>query len=196
MRIFETPHALASWLQAQGINTASWGQGAAKSVADLWQEVQHAESTFYDEAPLHRVRVVELLVLDDSNRQLIEAAQTLVTGQVRHRNRPPSEKMHPTEDPFTAARRCLIEELGVEVSAIRIEPTQSIGERQEYIESASYPGLATEFTFYRVTAQVHHLPTTAFTTRNAAHAHGDPVVAHEWHWQAYPPARVIAQSAI
>lgn len=184
MRIFETPQALADWLHTHQINTAYWGQGAAKSVTDLWQEIQHAESVLYDEPPLRRVRVVELRVLD-GDRQLIEMAQTLVTGQVRRRNRPPSEKMHPAEDPLTAARRCLVEELGVDPTAIAIASTQAIRERQETVESASYPGLATQFTFYQVTAHVPHLPTTDFTTHNAAHTHGDPIVSHQWHWQAY-----------
>ncbi len=183
-RTFENPQALASWLHAHDIGTEHWGQDGAKSVADLWQEVCHGESALYDVAPLRRVRVVELLVLA-GNRQLIEDAQTLVTGQVRRRNRPPSEKMHPTEDPLTAARRCLVEELGVAATAIFIEPAQAIGERQTTTESASYPGLLTHFTFYQVTAHVHNLPTTNFTTPNAAHAHGDPVVAHQWRWQVY-----------
>ncbi len=187
MRIFANPQALALWLQAHQITTAAWGQGAAKSVAHLWQEVQNGESALSDETPLRRVRVVELLVLD-GDHQLIEAAQILVTGQVRRRNRPPSEKMHPREDPFTAARRCLVEELGVAPTAIHIAPTQAISERQECADSASYPGLITQFTFYRVMAQVEHLPTTTFTTPNAAHAHGDPVVAHQWQWQIYPRA--------
>lgn len=182
MQTFKDSHALAAWLQTHQIKIDSWGQGAAKSVTDLWREVQNAESALYDEAPLRRVRVVELCV-QDGNRQLIEAAQTLVSGQVRRRNHPPSEKMFPTEDPFAAARRCLLEEVGVTADALVHFPPQTITERQTLLESASYPGLLTQFTFYRVVALVHNLPTTDFTITNVAHSHGDPVVAHHWRWQ-------------
>ena len=182
MQTFETPQQLALWLQQHQINLAQWGQGAAKSVVDLWREVQNAESTLYAEAPLRRVRVVELVVQDGA-RQLIEAAQTLATGQVRHRNQPPSEKMLPDEEPFGTARRCLLEELGVDGAADVSFPPQQVRERQELVESTSYPGLITQFTFYQVVAQVQHLPPTDFTTTNRAHDHGDPVVAHHWHWQ-------------
>jgi hypothetical protein len=41
----------------------------------------------------------------------------------------------------------------------------------------------TQFTFYRVAVQVQLLPDAPFTTNNAAHHHGDPVVAHRWQWQ-------------
>lgn len=182
MQTFETPQQLALWLQRHQINLEQWGQGVAKSVTDLWREVQNAESTLYAEAPLRRVRVVELLV-QDGDRQLIEAAQTLVSGQVRRRNQPPSEKMLPGEDPFGTARRCLMEELGVDGAADVSFPPQQVRERQELVESTSYPGLITQFTFYRIVAQVQHLPSIDFTTPNRAHAHGDPVVAHHWRWQ-------------
>jgi hypothetical protein len=184
MQTFENPQALASWLRDQQINLDAWGQGAAKSVEDLWREVQNAESALYAEAPLRRVRVVELVV-QNGDRQLIEAAQTFASGQVRRRNQSPSEKMLPTEDPFSAARRCLAEELGVEPKTAVTFPPQDVKERQEFVESTSYPGLLTQFTFYRVVAQVPALPPSDFTTHNSAHAHGDPVVAHHWRWQTH-----------
>lgn len=182
MQTFENPQQLALWLQCHQINLDHWGQGAAKSVEDLWREVQNAESMLYAEAPLRRVRVVELVV-QDGDRQLIEAAQTLVSGQMRQRNHPPSEKMLPGEDPFGTARRCLVEELGMDGTTDVSFPPQQVRERQELVESASYPGLITHFTFYQVMAQVQHLPTTDFTTVNTAHEHGDPVIAHHWRWQ-------------
>lgn len=182
MRIFEDPQALTVWLQTHQVTLERWGEGDAKSVADLWREVQNAESMLYDEAPLRRVRVVELCV-QDGERALIEAAQTLVSGQVRQRNQFPSEKMFPTEDPFAAARRCLAEEMGVTAETPVHFPPQTVAVRQVLRESASYPGLLTQFTFYRVIAHVPTLPTTDFSIPNVAHAHGDPVVAHHWRWQ-------------
>lgn len=186
MLTFPTPAALAAWLHAQQIDTTTWGQGAAKTVDDLWRETQQAESFLYPEAPLRRVQVVELWV-EMGGRQLIEAEQVLTSGQVRRRNQPPSEKMLPGEDPFATARRCLAEELTITDEERIHFPPQQVHERQRLIESASYPGLVTQFTFYRVTVQVQALPDTPFTTTNAAHHHGDPVVAHQWRWQ------VIAQ---
>ncbi len=182
MLTFPTPAALAAWLQAQQIDTTTWGQGAAKRVEDLWRETQQAESALYPDAPLRRVQVVELLI-EAEGRQLIEAEQLLTSGQVRRRNQPPSEKMLPGEDPFATARRCLAEELAVTDDRHIHFPPQQVRERQLLVESASYPGLVTQFTFYRVAVQVQSLPDAPFTTNNAAHHHGDPVVAHRWQWQ-------------
>lgn len=183
MQTFENSSALALWLQGHQINTEQWSHNGAKSVADLWLEVKNAESALYNEPPLRRVRVVELHIYE-GDRQLIEAAQTFVSGAIRHRHRPPSEKMWPDEDPFTAARRCLAEELGIDPATPVTFFPQSLTESTTILESTSYPGLLTHFTFYRVVAQVYTLPTTDFTTANSAHAHGDPVVAHHWCWQA------------
>lgn len=182
MLTFATPEGLATWLQAHGIDLTAWDQGGAKSVEDLWRETQQAESALYAEAPLRRVSVVELLIVQ-AGRQLIEAEQLLTTGQVRRRNQPPSEKMLPGEDPFATARRCLAEELAITEATHIHFPPQQVRERQLHVESASYPGLVTQFTFYGVTVQVQMLPDTPFTTTNAAHLHGDPVVAHHWRWQ-------------
>ena len=182
MLTFPTPGALAAWLQTHHIDTTTWGQGAAKTIDDLWRETQQAESALYPEAPLRRVQVVELFI-EMAGRQLIEAEQRLVSGQVRRRNQPPSEKMLPGEDPIATARRCLAEELEITDVAHIYFPPQQVRERQLLVESVSYPGLVTQFTFYRVTVQVHQLPDTDFTTINAAYSHGDPVISHLWRWK-------------
>ena len=41
----ERVEEMVSWLEERGINTASFGHGAAKSVEQLWEEVQLGEST-------------------------------------------------------------------------------------------------------------------------------------------------------
>ncbi len=173
--------ALTHWLHIHQIDTRGWGQGAAKQVADLWQELVAGESTLQADPPLRCVAVVEVLV-EREGQQLVETAQHFADGRVRTRNRPPSEKLKPGEAPLAAAQRCLVEELAIEHNRITVAQ-QEITQRVTLDESGSYPGLTTRYTFYRVYLQVADLPTTPFTTTNTAHGHGDPVVAHQWAWQ-------------
>ncbi|MEZ4618235.1 MAG: hypothetical protein R2867_22350 [Caldilineaceae bacterium] len=177
-----TPQQLTAWLVAQQIDTTAWGQANAKSVDDLWQELCHGECSLQENPPLRLVRVVEVIVTQ-GEQILIEAEQLFADGRIRARNRPPSEKMKPTEDPLTAAQRCLQEELAVAPVAICFPP-QEIPARIVRDESGSYPNLISEYTFYTVHAQIAGLPATTFTTPNAAYADGDPIVAHRWMWVA------------
>lgn len=177
-----TLQQLIEWLKTEGIDTTAWGQGDAKSVADLWQELQHGESTLQADPPLRRVQVVEVYV-QEGDRLLIERAQHFADGRVRTRNRPPSEKMHPAEAPLEAAQRCLVEELMLAPSVIHFPP-QPIPVRTVRDKSDSYPNLTSEYTFYTIFAHVNGLPTTSFTTPNAAHSDGDPIIAHQWEWVA------------
>jgi hypothetical protein len=51
---------LRAWLHAHGVQTAAWGTGAAKSVADLLGEVTDGESVLLlqpDGAPLRQLRM-------------------------------------------------------------------------------------------------------------------------------------------
>ena len=175
-----TLQQLLEWLKTHGIDTNIWGQGDAKSVTDLWQELQHGESTLQADPPLRRVQVVEVHITNGDHR-LIERAQHFADGRIRARNRPPSEKMHPAEAPLNAAQRCLVEELALTPAAIHF-PTQQISMRTIRDNSGSYPNLTTEYTFYTVYAHVDGLPTTSFTTPNAAYGDGDPIIAHQWDW--------------
>jgi len=180
MNPFPTPDQLNSWLHAQQIDTSRWGEGEAKSVADLWQELQHGESTLQGDPALRRVRVAEVYVVR-GDQFLIERAQHFADGRIRSRNRPPSEKMHPNETSLAAAQRCLIEELAVDPTTISIA-SQQIAIRTIRKQSDSYPNLLSEYTFYTVYTQVDSLPSGSFVTPNAAHSDGDPVIAHQWDW--------------
>lgn len=175
---------LETWLRAYGVDMTCWGQQAAKTVADLWQEVQQGEcQLMLDHVAHYLLRVVEVVEVHivQSGKLLHEASQQFADGRIRYRNRPPSEKLHPSETPLAAAQRCIQEELAVAVTAIVI-PTQNPAKRVICDESASYPSLLSRYTFYTVQAQVVGLPYHNFTTPNAAHGDGDPIVAHHWSW--------------
>ena len=178
--LFPTTCHLQEWLDAHDIDTGNWGQADAKTLPDLWQELQHGESVLQADPPLRCVRVVEVII-SRGTELLVEAEQHFVDGRVRVRNRPPSEKLYPDEDPVAAARRCLQEELSVAPSAISF-PCQELIARTVREQSSSYPNLTSEYTFYVVHANVNGLPPTDFTTLNSAHDVGDPIVAHHWVW--------------
>lgn len=173
---------LKKWLDTRGIDISQWGSADAKTVADLLCELQDGESTLSSDPPVRRVQVVEVLIYRD-DQLLVEREQHFSDGRVRTRNRPPSEKMLPDEDPTAAARRCLVEELGVSSAAITFRP-QEIPQRIVRTDSESYPNLLSEYHFFTVVASVEGLPHTTFTTPNVAHAKGDPIVAHRWAWVA------------
>ncbi|MCB0186519.1 MAG: NUDIX hydrolase [Caldilineaceae bacterium] len=179
---YPTPDALAVWLHSQGVDTTPWGQGTAKSIHDLWHELQQGESSLRADPPLRCVQVVEVYIIAGTTL-LVETAQHFADGRIRTRNRPPSEKLQPGEEPKAAALRCLQEELAVVPARVTIS-SQPISVRTIRDQSESYPNLTSEYTFYTVHVAVADLPTTAFTTPNLAHAAGDPIVAHRWAWVA------------
>ena len=177
-------------LVASDIPVADWGQGVAKSVADLWLELQNGETTLSfateDGAILYRqTQVVELLIQRE-DETLIEAMQELGNGERRYRNRLPSEKIKADETPFLAARRCLHEEFSlaeVQLEAIQITIEQPVDLVDEKLHSSpSYPGLNTLYTVHRARIVGCDFPAHDFATENRAHAEGDPVKAHHWHW--------------
>ena len=171
---------LESWLVQQGIDTTIWGMGAAKTVHDLWLEIESGETILQNDPPLRQVRVTQMIIRRGS-KVLIEEAQAFKRGGLRQRNRPPSEKMRPGEDYRQAARRCLREELGVPPE--RITLLDETYEQTVYQDvTTSYPGLQTRWQFHRVEAVVSGLPADAFVTDEDATNINDPIMRHFWVW--------------
>lgn len=175
---FSDPQQLAVWLTHHDVDIAQWGQGTAKSVVDLWNELVCGDSRLDDNPLLRRVSVATLLAYQDG-WQLIEATQTFEDGRQRCRNRAPSEKMMLNESPQSAAIRCLQEEVGATSNNILSPPTLVKTETVRS-DSPSYPTLLTEFTFYTLRVELQGLPTIDFVTHNQAT--NDPVKSIGWTW--------------
>lgn len=188
MMAFGSCDELKQWLIQQGLTFDAWGQGEAKSVADLWIEVLHGETELLA-SPLRRlVGVVELLIERDQ-AILIEAMQKLASGERRYRNHLPAEKIKQGETPLVAARRCLIEEFALtteQVENIKITVEQPVEKKRT---SPSYPGLISIYQLHRARIEGFDFPAHDFSTENAAHAEGDPVKAHYWRWVTEITAR-------
>ena len=182
MNQFNSAAELNDWLLAHGIDTSTWGQSSkTKTVANLWAEIQRGETRLQMDPPLRHVQVVRVLVRR-GDEVLIEARQLFRDGRDRLRNRLPSEKLKPGEDPLHAARRCLEEEMAIPPEKITIYPNTY---RTRLVEtgSDSYPGLPCRYEFHLVEAAVPGLPSGSLSTEEQASGPGDPVSQHFWEWQ-------------
>ncbi len=173
--------ALKEWLDTNGIDISQWGSGGAKTVANLWEELANGDIRLLDNPPTRIVHVVEVCI-QKGNLVLKELKQEFGDGQLRTRNRLPSEKMKPDEDCNDAALRCLREELGVDKKDVTFV-TSACTQRTMQVESPSYPGLDTQYTFHTITATVNQLPEADFWQDNAANNQGDPIKRHHWGWR-------------
>lgn len=176
-----TQEALEAWLLAAGIDTLGWGVGGAKTVADLWAEMEEGDAVLDEALPLRIVNVVQVRIRRDG-RELFEMAQELADGQQRRRNRLPSEKVKAGESFAAAAARCLQEELGLGGDEFSIG-SERLEEKMRTIDSPSYPGLATRYRLVTLAATAAGLPDEPFWRENAAAAQGDPVLRHLWAWR-------------
>ena len=176
-----TAPQLAEWLKRRGLDVDAWGQGAAKGVGSLLQELVKQESTLDEVAGrvLRCVSVAKLRIMrPGSNQFLIEAKQVLPDGRERVRNDVPGEKMYAGEGHAAAALRGASEELCMSVP---LDPSDVmlLHETVEVKPSASYPNLMSRYTFYEVGMVIPGLPTSSFETTEKQ---GDVGVVHHWEW--------------
>ncbi|MCB9418945.1 MAG: NUDIX domain-containing protein [Ardenticatenaceae bacterium] len=181
MKVLQSKEQLQEWLDAANIDTALWGEGNAKRVEHLFDELLAGEACLQDNPPLRLVDVVQIIVRR-GKQILLEAEQELKNGQIRFRNQPPSEKIKAGESYTDAALRCFREELGVAETAVAFLP-HTYTQIESATDSLSYPGLKTCYTFHMIEAKVEGLPNEDFWRDNAAFDAGDPVKRHRWTWR-------------
>lgn len=177
-----TLDALRDTLRDHNINLARWGTGTAKSVENLWEELNRGETRLHA-APLVRVitGVVQVIVQDDDGRTLVEAEQIFNDGRRRQRGMPPAEKMLPGEKVCDAALRCLNEELDLSAEQVTLLP-ETYTCKTEQRPSWSYPGLDSYYTIHQVAAQVSGLPEDSFSTSETVEGGESVVSEHRWEW--------------
>ena len=177
----QTLAELTVWLEQAGIDLTLWGEDGAKTAVHLHRELEVGDCELLDNPPRRVVQVVELLIAREG-MQLMEVAQEMANGRLRHRNLPPAEKMKMGESVEAAAIRCAEEELGVEKTAVSIIDDTHRQKETERM-SPSYPGLLSQYTVHSVKTAVCNLPNGDFWVDNGSFTEGDPVRRHQWGWR-------------
>ena len=143
-------------LKEYSIPIEEWGQGQAKNVRSLLNEVIEKESILIEDKG-YLVRYIEFVGIriyyrDKNNEKftLIEHEQIFKDGRKRKRNMPSSvsEKMKFGEDPSIAAIRGIEEELGIIINESQLIKRRTL----DYDGgSMSYPGLKTKYKGHQYT---------------------------------------------
>lgn len=144
----ETEEGFSSYLTGFGIPVGVWGQGAAKTIGHLLQEMNDGE-TVLTQRGRELLRQVGVAAVDVTHRdgrevyELVEDRQEFRDGRVRRRDlgSSVSEKIQPGENPTDAAERALREELGI-TGRVNLKGGNM---SEEIKESSSYPGLRTQY---------------------------------------------------
>lgn len=151
---------LAAALTAASIDVKLFGQGKAKELEDLFEEVRSGETILEQvgDGALRRVVTVAKAEVRYGDLRLREEKQTFKgdrLGQSRSRwgELAPfavQEKFLPGEEPATALRRALAEELSIAEDGVT--SVTHLRDWEEGINSPSYPGLKTVYRLhgYRV----------------------------------------------
>lgn len=138
-------------LHENGIDIAEYGKGKAKSLEHLYDEIRKGESILLvKKGKLMRcIKVVDVRVFyedKDNLYGLFESAQRFSDGRTRRRkNDFIAEKLMPEENPVSAVKRAIKEELGIK-SKIKATKIKKYYEKKE---SPSYPCLDSLYEIYR-----------------------------------------------
>lgn len=144
-----TIEQLRMQLQNNGIDLSKWGQGGAKTVEQLFEEIEEGETELtkdLDGKLIRKVLGVGANVYyneDEQTFRLKEERQIFSDGRVRVRNfgRAVSEKIKFGEYPHDAMARGIQEELGI-LSNLFLEEVETVVETKD---SPSYPGLISHY---------------------------------------------------
>lgn len=136
--------SLKNLLERHKIDTDLFGDGDARTLAQLATEVNSGETTLYEKPGKHGElrRYLEILIVrikNASGAYLIETAHTFGQGLKRSRNLFPATKLRPYEDKIWAVRR-LLSELDIPFANARTCFGQM---RKETTSSPSYPNIVT-----------------------------------------------------
>jgi len=223
---------LRDWLEKHDVDTGLWGKGQAKRVDQLLGEIQKGEAELslvdtiaskprswrnsgIEDAHAKKVlRVIKVAKVDivcptDRDMVLVETHQQLSDGRLRVRYKTLSEKFKPTESPWTAGVRGIMEELidtgiyivqadGTRVSRTQLDAAQvkkgikmvsMHAPKTETENSSSYPNLETRYILHRFSCTVDGLPTTPFRTDEAS-------TTHFWRWERRDHVEKMSRSLI
>ena len=177
------------YLEANGVDTITWGVGTAKHVADLLAELRSGDCSlaFMGNKLCRLVGVVKLIIRSSdkelSDHHLMCYEQQLANGRRRPRNVLLSEKKPPEESAQRAAFRAVKEELGSDGN-LNMGKTKLLVDTHknwvETVDSPSYPHLSTRYDLHQFEMVVPGLASKDFSTTEAVEGGGKKI--HYWRW--------------
>ena len=150
---FKNHKQLSDWLGQNGVDLALWGVGKAKSVADLFLQVEGKERTLeVIDGVVHTALSVMKLVIRQPGKpksHLVSNAQKLPGKAQEKRNTLPNIKLSDGEAPRHACIRGVLEELGSVVpDESKIAPiTSSLVTWSEFNISSSFPAISSHYKY-------------------------------------------------
>lgn len=124
---FGHPGELTDWLQHHAVDVASWGTGKAKSVTDLFAEIESKETTLQllSGRVFRCLKVVKLAVRrpgdEGKDRHLVQVSSKSSDGRVKTEPVLPSGKLLDGESPVFACTRAVMEEMGTALGILTSE---------------------------------------------------------------------------
>ncbi len=179
---------LIELLKRSGIDVSLYGQRSTKTIFGLLKEIRDNETKLFitpDNKLIRRVLVARAKIQHpiDKSKLLFEATQNWKEiGRVRSRNIWLSGKMNYNEKFEESIIREVKEELGSILSenpSIIVDLT-SITTDRKTSESASYPGLISEYFTYTGLVEVKDLPLGNFITEENTH---EGILEVLWEWR-------------
>ncbi len=144
-----TEDQLLTLLDTYRVDVGHFGQGDAKTLQHLLDEIESGESQLVETGGrlIRKVSVLQFdvfAIIKGRRLKLVEDRQEFLDGRVRKRRMAHSvnEKLLPGEDAFSAVGRSLAEEIGVH--RYKITSSEAVVTTETKV-SPSYPGLLTEF---------------------------------------------------
>jgi len=183
-----TPQELSALLTQYNVDVSRYGQGTAKTLAQLLKELLEGECSLavLDGSLTRSVHVLMVALTREDGKRLTETNQTFHATPERaeysrQRNCLLAEKILPEEDITTATCRAIQEELGVAVKG-NIIASQSTDTEQK--PSQSYPGLRCLYRTVRVTVLEKSLERQIPDgyTFTEYFTNGQLRVTATWHW--------------
>lgn len=182
-----THEKLRAWLSEQQLPVDEYGRGVAKTIDHLLRELIAGECALElgDGQVRRTILGAHLLVhhrrTDGVRLILVEDRQVFADGRVRRRQLTSSigEKMRAGEEPDQAAKRALVEELGLEdIADVSLEYR---GLEEKVVQSTSYPGIVSHYQthFYHCSLPARHFDPHGYIERQ-------PDKTSYWVWQEAP----------
>lgn len=160
-----TFHNFQVMLTKNGVETARFGVGKAKTLHELWEEYLSGRLVLISDGSgklMRRVDVLKLRVTADINystktKVLVQTADQYEDGRKRPVNQIPTTKFLPDENWQTSCRRCLTERLELtkvwQAQNLKVlEDTYHSWE--EECMSSGYPGLKSVYRLHQVQVQL------------------------------------------